>query len=363
MEKERIEWIDTLKGIGILLVVASHVFGGKISTYSAWFHMPLFFFISGYLYKPNGSSREFVKRRARHLLVPYATYLVLLSVPGYLAYASAYFNQDPNTPGSEFLWFTAKLLWGGPILGGNGGEACLPFGIFWFVTCLFLTQIAYNELHKRLRGKLLLILPVIVVAYILAMLDSANVDFKLIFARLGVDRRAFHRWAYPWCANVVLLAIVYFTIGDAASRVKAGTPRKWIRPMKLLLSAAVAATVVTLNLKGNFRPRMGMKFAAYGIPGISFALTVSLIAISHELARAVSRAAWLKPVNAVLVECGKASMVIMFLHTIIHMDMAKYPPLAAPWLRFMVSVGAPYILFRLFSEAQLTRRLFLGTSR
>lgn len=49
----RIEWIDIVKGIGILCVILGHLSAPnqitRILVYS--FHMPLFFFISGYLYK------------------------------------------------------------------------------------------------------------------------------------------------------------------------------------------------------------------------------------------------------------------------------------------------------------------------
>lgn len=63
--RERVDWIDTAKGIAILLVVVGHVGGytGKYSIpeyqrwidYAVWliytFHMPLFFCLSGYVYR------------------------------------------------------------------------------------------------------------------------------------------------------------------------------------------------------------------------------------------------------------------------------------------------------------------------
>lgn len=44
MEKERLSWLDVLKGIGIILVVMGHIYSNSIIfnwLYS--FHMPLFF--------------------------------------------------------------------------------------------------------------------------------------------------------------------------------------------------------------------------------------------------------------------------------------------------------------------------------
>lgn len=50
MNKDRISWIESLKGIGIILVVLGHTFWGGTKVIYA-FHMPLFFFVSGMLFK------------------------------------------------------------------------------------------------------------------------------------------------------------------------------------------------------------------------------------------------------------------------------------------------------------------------
>ena len=55
--KKRIEWVDIAKTIGIFLVIANHFgtnFGNEKIVYAiAAFHMPLFFLVSGYIYKRN----------------------------------------------------------------------------------------------------------------------------------------------------------------------------------------------------------------------------------------------------------------------------------------------------------------------
>ena len=49
---KRLDYVDTLKGIGILLMLMGHVpFGANFDYYIHAFHMPLFFFISGFLIK------------------------------------------------------------------------------------------------------------------------------------------------------------------------------------------------------------------------------------------------------------------------------------------------------------------------
>ena len=51
MEKKRIEYLDSLKGFGIILVIINHILpsGHPIIKWMSDFHMPLFFVISGIL--------------------------------------------------------------------------------------------------------------------------------------------------------------------------------------------------------------------------------------------------------------------------------------------------------------------------
>ncbi|WP_420852164.1 acyltransferase family protein [Paenibacillus hamazuiensis] len=81
----RIIHIDILKGLGIIFVVMGHIFDpfSWFPVYS--FHMALFLFASGYLYKPNHESNiiTFFKRRVINLLIPYFSYNVFFAIVTY----------------------------------------------------------------------------------------------------------------------------------------------------------------------------------------------------------------------------------------------------------------------------------------
>lgn len=66
---KRIQWIDIAKGIGIILVLIGHIsLNKKINNFIYSFHMPLFFILSGYLYK---NKENYVKKKTKTILVPY----------------------------------------------------------------------------------------------------------------------------------------------------------------------------------------------------------------------------------------------------------------------------------------------------
>ena len=68
---ERLGWIDTVKGIGIICVMFGHLGIEIVDRIVFTFHMPLFFLISGYFLNVNLRLWEFVKEKAKRLLIPY----------------------------------------------------------------------------------------------------------------------------------------------------------------------------------------------------------------------------------------------------------------------------------------------------
>ncbi|MCR4674958.1 MAG: acyltransferase family protein [Lachnospiraceae bacterium] len=70
----RIAWVDTAKGIGILLVFMGHLVEESWPGMWAYsFHLPLFFFLSGFLFSTKVSFKEFVSKKAKSILLPYIT--------------------------------------------------------------------------------------------------------------------------------------------------------------------------------------------------------------------------------------------------------------------------------------------------
>jgi len=73
---ERVDWVDTLKFIGILLVILGHInfpLNGFIYTW----HMPLFFMVSGFFIKFETSFKDFIVKNFKRLMIPYFIFSII----------------------------------------------------------------------------------------------------------------------------------------------------------------------------------------------------------------------------------------------------------------------------------------------
>ena len=124
MTRQRLEWLDALRGFTMLMVVANHIYGFGFDTntkYSMFmslcllFRMPLFFFISGFLaYKASftWSVADTGRLLAKKMRVQVVPTLVLMTA--YISIKTPHFWTEMQTawesPTKGGYWFTLVLL-------------------------------------------------------------------------------------------------------------------------------------------------------------------------------------------------------------------------------------------------------------
>ena len=77
---QRVEFVDTARGIAMLCIVLGHLGVAPINWVVYTFHVPIFFLITGWFVSTKQGTGAFAKRRARTLLVPYAATCAVLCV-------------------------------------------------------------------------------------------------------------------------------------------------------------------------------------------------------------------------------------------------------------------------------------------
>ena len=61
--------VDIIKGIGIISITAGHIFSEPVRGFLFLYHVPIFIFISGYLYKPYPVKKDYFERKTYSLFI------------------------------------------------------------------------------------------------------------------------------------------------------------------------------------------------------------------------------------------------------------------------------------------------------
>ena len=131
----RIQYIDILKGIGIILVVIGHIYKNQnIFNWIYSFHMPIFFFAAGWLYKERSVYID-IKRRIQTIVIPYFCFGLLTLL--YWQLIERRFRDSEMS----FGWSVFGLIF--------GQYDYLDFNVhLWFLPCFFTIVVFYNVLVK-----------------------------------------------------------------------------------------------------------------------------------------------------------------------------------------------------------------------
>lgn len=155
MGKNRLRYIDIAKGIAMICVILGHLGSSNINRVVFTFHVPLFFFITGFFTNNKRPTKEFLKVKFRTLIVPYVLTCIVIIILGTLkglisgdaisalktwSYASLYgagfsSSKSFNIPAIGALWFLLATFWGSCFL-----RISLDFNMhrrIAFIACLF----------------------------------------------------------------------------------------------------------------------------------------------------------------------------------------------------------------------------------
>ena len=252
----RLDWIDYAKGIGIILVVYGHVLRGiynaemhlseifyNVSDSLVYgFHMPLFFFLSGFFFTKCLNKRgttSFLADKAKALLYPYIVWMLFQS--GMELVLSNYTNNHLT------MTEVFSMLYA-------------PRAQFWFLHTLFLMYLGTTAIFLA-SGKLGTIFSLILSAFLLFFPQAIGI------ALLG-----------PFATNYVffVLGVICFKLGLERWQLPS-------TPVAMLSTGAAFAALGILTVSGNLMaPAINQLLLA--ISGIVFVLTIAAgMSKSHKL--------------------------------------------------------------------------------
>lgn len=134
MINRKINYMDIVKTIGIILVVIGHS-GFKFANFIYLFHMALFFFVSGYFYKDfyTENIRCLLIRRIKNLYIPFVVWEIIFLTFHNILY-TMHIYSDKVSIYEFFIRIFKNITFGGT-------EQLL--GTFWFIISLFTINITF----------------------------------------------------------------------------------------------------------------------------------------------------------------------------------------------------------------------------
>jgi fucose 4-O-acetylase-like acetyltransferase len=275
-------------------------------------HVPLFFFLSGYFWSENRTLHFEVRNRVKSLLVPYLFWLVVIAV-----------------------WWTGQLGAVGPatfsrlLLGGSGLTG--PFAAFWFVTALFVAVIVLRAIQG---------FPV-ALQFALALVALA-----VTYAQSSIVAKI------PLAAGVACTCLIFVLAG----RVFKGMRSRVTRPLMVgsLLLLGSACTILA-----GLSSYVDLKNAKLGVPVVTVIVAVAICGGMVLLAETLVPLAGPRFAAAVtmLARCG---LLVVLTHAWVLILLMKWG--AEPWLVFAGALIVPWLSAALVLRTSLAP-LMLGTPR
>jgi fucose 4-O-acetylase-like acetyltransferase len=289
--KQRIEIIDVVRGISIILVIIGHLpsvfgYGGLLSDLSL-FRMPLFFFISGTIFSVKKPVGFFILQKSDQLLKPYLVtllFLVILNgissnhVPLQELIGIAYGNRD--TIEWKPLWYLTHL-W-------------LVF-IFSYLFC------KYSNITERPFGQRIFIISILFI--IGCLISNIMSPVTIDLPQLSNTTQPTNSSGLPFRFESLLISASFFLLGSTIKEyVKNFSPNALggvIAFSVFLFSAILTPAYVDLG-KGEYQyPWYALPASLSGIYGVIFA------------AYYVRKLSLLKQA---LITCGESSLFILIFH-------------------------------------------------
>jgi len=337
----RIQYIDIARGIGILLVVLGHNDFSIISPFAYHviysFHMPLFFFLSGYFINTSDGFRTFAVKRFHSLLKPYL-FTIFLIYTGSISFGRIGFQNA--------LGRIVKSLYASGIY--------IDWVQLWFLPHLFVVALyafCFYKLFER-SGCLIKWLILVATLGLASLIGQRFYPFPLT-----VSGKEYTLYGLPFSLDLIFLSGFFYILGGEMHQ--AMEKQTLENPLLCFISGAA---VLLLNY--FFGARIDFNTRVYesllintteAILGILF-----ILALSRQIDLRIRRlASW-------FTYFGRVSLIILIFHVPIQefwgqkISAVTDNPSFPVWGGFIMSVAISALIYELFIRANPVASWWFG---
>lgn len=280
MGKKRITYVDLFRAAGIIAMIMGHInFGWHFDHLIHGFHMPMFFFVSGFFYRSCDNTIALSKKmrsRCRSLLLPYIIFAFLhIAISSVLA---KHFDID---------WLRLLVF--------NTDKDGLPIaGALWFLTSLFFADHFYMILDFFLGC-------------------GARMHFIIIAAGLiGNILGIYLPFRMPFGIDTALVGMVFIHFGRILHQDK----MKRILELDLISSLLLLAVGISLIMANQY---VNLRWGRYGIIPVFWMAAVITIISGWNLSKIINKA--MRGVNTCwyiyILNIGRDSIVYLCLNQLV----------------------------------------------
>ena len=257
--KSRIGWIDAARGISILIIVYAHIYDeSQISEFVHLFHVPVFFFLSGMVWKQSPNIKKTAFNLFYKLMIPY--YICsIISIAVYTVLGKFFTHNAESLPVIKclagMLYANSKtglMIWNRPL---------------WFIPCLFIMKLIWEVISKKELWKF-----------------NRNITVLLLFV-IGLV------WSYspmraikaPFQLEVSLVMILFYALGVECRKLFDDKNISFEKINPLFISGGIVFSFIVCLLVYKFNDRISVQYSIYNnfvlfFAGAAFGITMLVLA-------------------------------------------------------------------------------------
>lgn len=200
----RKNWIDAAKAVAMLIVVLNHseLRIPGVNFWGGMFFVPAFFLLSGYTYHPgNGSYKEYVKKKAKRLLIPYLTANLFLFLFFFIKMILTH-----NLTSDFVVRSLLGILYGrNQIFMSSDYHSNLMINLnapTWFLPALFVALIMLEGFYRLCKGN-----------------EKKVVLIVVVYALFATGYHYFVPVLLPWCLDIMPFFLLMMLAGNLLKKI------------------------------------------------------------------------------------------------------------------------------------------------